>query len=71
MKILIPHPQIKPHHVKHAAAGTTIFAGFSDMALPYHIGAVLFVIAGCIAIYEPYLVHEVELSYDPTDGDTI
>lgn len=61
MKIIIPHPTIKPHHVKHTAAGLTISAGVAEIILPYHIGALLFVLSGCVAIYEPYLTHEVEL----------
>lgn len=64
IKVLVPHPQIKPHHVKHAAAGTTVIAGVAEALAPYHLGAVLFVIAGCIAIYEPYLVHEVSFIED-------
>lgn len=59
IKVLIPHPHIKPVHVKHAAAGLTLTAGFVDVFLPIaHMGTILFVIAGCIAIYEPHLVHE-------------
>lgn len=64
IKIVTPHPHIKPHHVKHTAAGLTGMAGFAEVFAPYHIGAFLFVIAGCIAIYEPYLVHEVSFLED-------
>lgn len=62
IRVIIPHPTIKPHHVKHAAAVTTASAGVAEAFAPYHIGAILFVIAGCIAIYEPYFVNEVHVS---------
>lgn len=64
MRILIPHPTIKPHHVRHAAAGLTVSGGVAEVFAPFHIGTLLFVIAGCIAIYEPHLVHEVELAME-------
>lgn len=61
MKILVPHPHLKPHHVKHVAALTTISGGGAEVFLPYHIGTLMFCIAGLLAIYEPMLVHHVEL----------
>lgn len=61
VRIVIPHPHIQPHHVKHAAAGLTVSAGLADTFVPFaHLGTILFVIAGCIAIYEPHLVHDFE-----------
>lgn len=62
MKILLPHPHLKPHHVKHAAAAMTVTGGLVEILsnIP-HIGTVILVFAGCVAIYEPHIVHEVEL----------
>ncbi len=61
VKIVRPHPHIKPHHVKHTAAGITMAAGIAEVFIPYHVGALLFVIGGCLAIYEPYVAHEVKI----------
>lgn len=65
MKIFIPHPHIKPHHVKHAAAGSTILGGVVEIFsnIP-HLGTVILVVAACVAIYEPHIVHEIEIEDD-------
>lgn len=66
MKIFLPHPTIKPHHVKHAAASLTVSGGAIEIfgGIP-HLGTIILVIAGCIAIYEPHLVHEIALEDTP------
>lgn len=65
MKILIPHPHLKPHHVKHAAATLTVSGGALDIFSPFpHVATIMLVIAGCIAIYEPHLVHELHIDME-------
>lgn len=64
MRIIVQHPVIKPHHVKHTAASLTIGAGLAEIFAPYHIGALLFVLSGCVAIYEPYLIHNAKVTHD-------
>lgn len=60
-RIRVIVPVVKPVHVKHTAAGLTIGGGLAEAFAPFHLGAILFVLAGCIAIYEPYFVtiHEI------------
>lgn len=60
MKIIIKHPHIEPKHAKHTAAGLTIAGGIISYTPFSYLEAVLFAIAGCLAIYEPYIVHEVD-----------
>lgn len=65
MKLLIKHPHIKEHHVKHGAALSIISGTVLEAAhMFYPSGLILLSIAGCIAVYEPYIVHHIE---DKTD----
>lgn len=67
MKIVVPHPAIKPHHVKHVAAGTTVAGGLAEVFLPFHLGTILLCAAGVIAIYEPMFFHHIELEIKDAD----
>lgn len=62
MKVKIPHPYIKPVHVKHAAAGLTVGGGLLEIfsQIP-HVGTIVLVCAGVIAIYEPHIIRDIEL----------
>lgn len=65
IKLVAPHPKIKPHHVKHTAAGLTLTGGALEIFAPFpHVGTVLLMIAGCVAIYEPHIVHEAVLKLE-------
>lgn len=76
LKVLIPHPTIKEHHVKHTAALLTLGGGVAAYIPfgPIHIlEGVLFAIAGCIAIYEPTIIRTFNVSPDEEEPqeDTI
>lgn len=62
IKVVRPHPHIKPHHVRHVAGALTLTGGGLEVFAPIpHIGTCILVIAGLIAIYEPHIIHEIEI----------
>jgi hypothetical protein len=69
MHIIIPKPHVKPEHVKHTA-GLTIVAGtiLEAAHLFYPIGLAFLCVGGLIAVYEPYIVHEVKEVFLETDA---
>lgn len=67
MKILIPSKVLKPHHVKHIAAGATISGTGMEIFLPYHIGTIMLGLAACLAIYEPMIFHHIEVEIQDAD----
>lgn len=69
LHLIIPKPHIKPEHVKHTA-GLSIFLGtvLEVAHIAYPAGLVLLGFAGAIAVYEPYIVHEVKEVFLETDA---
>lgn len=60
MKLLIK-PPLKEKHVKHSAAFTIAMGTILEGAhILYPSGLILLGIAGCLAVYEPYIVHHVD-----------
>jgi hypothetical protein len=61
LPIKVPHPHIEEKHVKHTAAiGIITGTALESAHIFYPAGLILLMIAGCIAVYEPYLIHSVE-----------
>ena len=71
IKIIWINPHVKPEHIKHAAGLSTIMAGATEMlgSMHFSISATLFVIGGCLAIYDPHLVHEANLKEENHDDN--
>lgn len=69
MKLIISKPHVKPEHVKHSAALTIIGGTILEAAhMFYPAGLVLLCAGGIIAVYEPYIVHEIKEVFLETDA---
>lgn len=65
MKLKIQHPHIEEKHVKHCAGISIIGGTILEAAhVFYPSGLILLMVAGCIAIYEPYIIHHVKGDLD-------
>lgn len=61
MKLIVKHPHIKEHHVKHMAGFGIVSGTILEAAhMFYPSGLLLLMFAGCVAVYEPYIVHHVQ-----------
>jgi len=57
LKVTIKKPHIEEHHVKHSAGIGIVLGTVLEAAhMFYPSGLIMLGIAGCIAVYEPYVV---------------
>lgn len=57
LNVLVPHPHIKEHHLKHTAGLLTVSGTALELmhSIPY-AGIIMLCAGGLIAIYEPYVM---------------
>lgn len=61
MNIIIRHPHVEEKHIKHAASLSIIMGTVLEAAhIFYPSGLLLLATAGCIAVYEPYIIRHVK-----------
>lgn len=63
LNVILPHPHIEEHHIKHTAGLLTIGGSLVEILhfLPSTIGLTMLMLGGCIAIYEPYIIKTIHL----------